>query len=205
MKPHKQSTRAEDRALMNQIAQGDETAFGALCDRFTPLIYSTANKVLNHSEDAQDVTHDVLLSVWNKAASYQSAKGSLVTWLCTTARNRAIDRVRSFQRRSAMYDRYETKIEQEKPEYCETGRDELYRSDARRILQSAVVELNPEQREVIELAYFEGLTQKQIADRLKSPLGTIKARIRRGIQRLRGMMTEQLNGELEVLMVELST
>jgi RNA polymerase sigma-70 factor, ECF subfamily len=142
--------------------------------------------------------------VWKKADTYQPTKGTLVTWICTTARNRSIDRVRSFQRRSAMHDRFETRNEQEKPEARTSGRDELYRSDARTILENAVVELSPEQREVIELAYFEGLTQRQIAERLDSPLGTVKARIRRGLQRLRSMMQDRLSGEAEVLMTGLS-
>ena len=86
-----------------------------------------------------------------------------------------------------------------------TSREELYLSDARQILQGAVVELSPEQREVIELAYFEGLTQKQISDQLESPLGTVKARIRRGLQRLRCSIRDDLPGELEGLMVGVSS
>ncbi len=196
--------REEEFQLMQRIAVGDHGAFDEFCERYSPLIFSTAYKVLNHAQDAEDVAHDVLLSVWKKADSYQPAKGTLVTWICTTSRNRAIDRVRSFQRRAAMHDRFETRLEREKPEARTTGRDDLYRSDARSILENAVVELSPEQREVIELAYFEGLTQRQIADRLHSPLGTVKARIRRGLQRLRGMMKDRLDGEAESLMVDLS-
>jgi len=99
-----------------------------------------------------------------------------------------------------MHDRFEVRLEGELPDARSSGRDEVYLSDARQILESAVVELSPEQREVIELAYFEGLTQRQIADRLNSPLGTVKARIRRGLQRLQGMIREKLSGEAEALM-----
>lgn len=196
--------RQEEFELMQRIASGDHEAFDQFCDRYSTLIFSTAYKVLNHAQDAEDVAHDVLLSVWNKAGTYQPTKGTLVTWICTTARNRSIDRVRSFQRRAAMHDRFETRLKGEKKEARTSGRDELYRSDARSILEDAVVDLSPEQREVIELAYFEGLTQRQIADRLQSPLGTVKARIRRGLQRLRGMMKDRLDGEAEVLMTGLS-
>ncbi|MBL9154481.1 MAG: sigma-70 family RNA polymerase sigma factor [Verrucomicrobiales bacterium] len=194
------SSREEDHQLMQRIASGDHDAFDAFCDRYSPLIFSTAYKVLNHAQDAEDVAHDVLLSVWQKADSYEPTKGTLVTWICTTTRNRSIDRVRSVQRRSAMHDRYESRQEIELPEAQASGRDEVFLSDARQILESAVVELSPEQREVIEMAYFEGLTQRQIADRLNSPLGTVKARIRRGLQRLQGMIRERLSGEAEVLM-----
>jgi len=86
-------------------------------------------------------------------------------------------------------------LPEEAPEAVETGREALYRSDARHILQSAVVALSPEQREVIEMAYFEGLTQKQIAQRIDSPLGTVKARIRRGVERLRVSLCDRLDGE----------
>lgn len=185
---------------MRRIAGSDEEAFADFCERYLSLIYSTAYKVLKHVEDAEEVTHDVLLTIWNRADGYDASKGSLVTWICTTARNRAIDRVRSYQRRSAMHERYETALEEELPEPRQGGREDLYRSEARRILKSVVVELSAEQREVIELAYFEGLTQKQIADRLHSPLGTVKARIRRGVQCLRGMMDGSLARELKALM-----
>ena len=202
---NRKTTRAEDQALMQRIANKDAEAFDELCTRYRPLIYSTAMKVLNHVDDAQDVTNDVLISIWQKAGSYQSAKGSLVTWICTTTRNRSIDRVRSFQRRAALYDRYEDSLRKDEPQMTRSSRDDLYRSDARNILQTAVVDLSPEQREVIELAYFEGLTQKQISDRLESPLGTVKARIRRGLQRLRGSMKDQLKDELEGLIVGVSS
>lgn len=197
--------REKESQLMQRIASGDHGAFDEFCDQYAPLIFSTVYKVLNHAQDAEDVAHDVLLSVWQKADSYQPAKGTLVTWICTTSRNRAIDRVRSFQRRAAMHDRFETRLKGEKPEARVSGRSELYRSDARSILENAVVELSPEQREVIELAYFEGLTQRQIADRLHSPLGTVKARIRRGLQRLRSMMKNRLDDEAEVLMSGLTS
>ena len=142
----------------------------------------------------------MLTTIWKKAASYHPKKGSLVTWICTTARNRSIDRVRSVQRRSALYDRFEEKLEGDLPEARTSGREALYRSDARQVLQSAVVALSPEQREVIELAYFEGLTQKQIADRIYSPLGTVKARIRRGVERLRVSINDSLDGEGQLLL-----
>lgn len=200
------TTRKEDQDLMRRIAEKDQEAFSEFTERYMPLIYSTAHKVLKHVEDAEDVTHDVLLTIWNRANGYDSAKGSLVTWICTTVRNRSIDRVRSFQRRAAMHDRYENSLGEELPERRQGGREELYRSDARRILQNAVVELSAEQREVIELAYFQGLTQTQIADRLESPLGTVKARIRRGVECLRSMVNqrESLDGELRGLMKGLS-
>lgn len=195
--PDDRSVEAE---LMNRIAARDQRAFGEFTERYSALVFSTAFKVLNHYEDSEDVANEVLATIWKKADTYHPKKGSLVTWICTTTRNRAIDRVRSVQRRSALYDRFEEKIEGEAPEHSTTGREALYRSDARNILQNAVVSLSPEQREVIELAYFEGLTQKQIAERIDSPLGTVKARIRRGVERLRHSINDRLHGEGELLL-----
>jgi RNA polymerase sigma-70 factor (ECF subfamily) len=199
-----ESNRSQDRQaeaeLMARVAARDEAAFAELSEKYSALIFSTAFKVLNHYEDTEDVMTEVLNTIWKKADTYHSKKGSLVTWICTTARNRAIDRVRSVQRRSALYDKFEEKVEGEAPEKRTTGREELYRADARRVLQSAVVSLSPEQREVIELAYFEGLTQKQIAERIDSPLGTVKARIRRGVERLRLSINDRLKGEGQLLL-----
>ncbi|MCG8599147.1 MAG: sigma-70 family RNA polymerase sigma factor [Verrucomicrobiales bacterium] len=200
----RKAQRKAEAELMERIAAKDEQAFAEFTQKYSALIYSTAFKVLNHYEDTEDIMNEVLTTVWKKADSFQSRKGSLVTWICTTARNRAIDRVRSVQRRGALYDRFEEKVKGEAPEKRATGREELYRSDARRILNNAVVKLSPEQREVIELAYFEGLTQKQIAERIDSPLGTVKARIRRGVDRLRGSINERLNGEGDLLLTSVS-
>jgi len=186
--------------LMERVAAKDQQAFAELSEKYSALIFSTAFKVLNHYEDTEDVMNEVLTTIWKKADTYHPKKGSLVTWICTTARNRAIDRVRSVQRRSALYDRFEEKLEGDAPEKRTTGREELYRSDARQVLQNAVVALSPEQREVIELAYFEGLTQKQIAERINCPLGTVKARIRRGVERLRLSINDRLRGEGQLLL-----
>lgn len=189
---------------MKRVAAGDHKAFSELSEKYSALIFSTAFKVLNHYEDTEDIMNEVLATVWKKADTYHPSKGSLVTWICTTARNRSIDRVRSVQRRSALYDRFEEKVQGDAPEVRTTGREALYLSDARQVLQSAVVALSPEQREVIELAYFEGLTQKQIADRIDSPLGTVKARIRRGVERLRVSINDRLKGEGELLLSSVS-
>ncbi|HQW30008.1 MAG: sigma-70 family RNA polymerase sigma factor [Verrucomicrobiales bacterium] len=190
--------------LMKRVAAGDHKAFTELSGKYSALIFSTAFKVLNHYEDTEDVMNEVLTTVWKKAGTYHPSKGSLVTWICTTARNRSIDRVRSVQRRSSLYDRFEEKVDGDAPEIRTTGREALYLSDARHVLQTAVVALSPEQREVIELAYFEGLTQKQIAERIDSPLGTVKARIRRGVERLRVSINDRLKGEGELLLDSVS-
>jgi RNA polymerase sigma-70 factor (ECF subfamily) len=199
-KTEKQIEREAEAKLMTRVVAKDQQAFAELSEKYSALIFSTAFKVLNHYEDTEDIMNEVLTTIWKKADTYRPKKGSLVTWICTTTRNRAIDRVRSVQRRSALYDRFEEKLVGESPEKRTSGREDLYRSDARKVLQNAVVSLSPEQREVIELAYFEGLTQKQIAEKIDSPLGTVKARIRRGVERLRHSLNDRLRGEGHLLL-----
>jgi len=184
--------RAADFRLMQRIASGDQEAFDIVSTRFHGLIYSTIYKVLNHVEDSEDVAQEVMLSLWKKAQTYEPTKGKLMTWIATMSRNRGIDRLRSHQRRFALREKLEEKTSAEQPEPRDTGRDQLYLSETRRMLQTAVVELSEEQREVIQLAYFEGLTQSQIATRINRPLGTVKARIRRGVQNLRGLVKTQM-------------
>lgn len=190
--------------LMQRITKGDAEAFEEFNRKYHVLIYTTIMKVLNHHEDTQDVMNEVLATMWKKAENYSPERGGLVTWICTTSRNRAIDRIRSVQRRNALYDRYEQKLEVDLPKQSGSGREDLYRSDARRILDSVVVKLSPEQREVIELAYFEGLSQRQIAERIDSPLGTVKARIRRGVQQLRSELSSKYDDEGLLLLSSLS-
>ena len=190
--------------LMQRIANGEEAAFDEFNKQYYTLVFTTIYKVLNHHEDSQDVTNEVLTTMWKKADSYHPNKGSLVTWICTTSRNRAIDRIRSVQRRASLYDRYEQRLETDLPEQRSSGREKVYLSDARHVLQSVVVTLSPEQREVIELAYFEGLTKRQIAERIDSPLGTVKARIRRGVEKLRYAFDDKYQGEGKTLLASLS-
>ena len=196
--------RTEELALMQRIASGDEAAFDEFNEKYYLLVYSTVFKVLNNREDAQEVSNDVLATMWKKAADYHSQKGSLVTWICTTARNRAIDRIRSHQRRSALYDRYQNHLEEDVLKKDVSVSRSVERSDAHQFLQSAVVTLSPEQKEVIELAYFEGMTQREIAEKLNHPLGTVKARIRRGVEQLRKGVGTELKDEAALLLTSFS-
>lgn len=175
-----------DAALMRSIASGDRLAFEELSKKYAGLIYSTVHKVLNHYEDTKDVSQDVLLSIWKKADTFHSTKGKLLTWIATMSRNRAIDRLRTLQRRGVLRDKLEARNATEGTDPSDPARESVYRSETRRILESAVMKLSAEQREVIELAYFSGLTQSQIAKKIERPIGTVKARIRRGVHNLRG-------------------
>jgi RNA polymerase sigma-70 factor (ECF subfamily) len=183
----------EEVSLMTGVAKGDKSSFRKLHARYAGLVFSTVYKVLNDQQDAEDVSQEVFSQMWQKAHLYDSAKGKPVTWTVTMARNRAIDRLRSKQRRSHLRDGLAENAKAfEDTATRRDASDEAYDRERAVTLRSAVLELSKEQREAIELAYFSGLTQNEIANRLGQPLGTVKARIRRGVIRLRGMVGSQL-------------
>jgi RNA polymerase sigma-70 factor (ECF subfamily) len=148
--------------------------------------------VLNDHHDTEDVMQEVLVQLWNKAHLYEPRKGKPLTWLTTMARNRAIDRIRSKQRRSRLNGDFEEESKGVQPEFDDSGHELLETKERDTILMRAVSKLNPDQREAIELAYFSGLTQAEVAERLHEPLGTVKARIRRGVNRLETLVKMKL-------------
>lgn len=180
-------------SLLKKIAGGDRQSFDEFTERYEGVIYATALKVLRHPEDARDVTQDVLVKIWDKAATYSRGKGRPLTWVATMTRNRAIDRMRTFQCQSRLQDRLEGEAKTEVPREQESAADDVCREEEGAMIRSAVMRLSREQREVIEMAYFAGLTQSEIADSIGAPLGTVKARIRRGVQRLRTLLSPKLS------------
>ncbi len=174
----------EEAAWINAIANGDRIAFRNLHQRYRAILFFTINKVLGNIEDSEDVMQEVFSKIWAKAHLFDLSRGKPLTWATTMARNRAIDRYRSKQRRSKLGDRYETHVDVIADRSTNITEQDIEQNETSRVLQSAVLELTPGQREAIDLAYFGGLTQNEVAERTGQPLGTIKARIRRGIERL---------------------
>jgi RNA polymerase sigma-70 factor (ECF subfamily) len=175
-----------DVELILRIGRGDRACFEEFYHRHAALIYSSAYKVLNNADDAQDVTQDVMFMVWEKSPMYEESRGKPLNWAVTMTRNKAIDRLRSVQRRL----RLKEDVERETAPLLRAGiegrpSEAMDAGEKQRIVRGAVMKLNREQREVIEMAYFGGLTQLEISERLNTPLGTVKARIRRGMLRLR--------------------
>lgn len=168
------------------IANGDRECFHNLHERYAGLLYSTIYKVLNDHSDAEEVLQEVFFSLWRKAGQFHQSRGRPVTWLNSMARNRAIDRIRAKQRRAKLRDGFtvEQEVNPASPETI-SGIQAATRRDNCRAVRSAILELTPVQREAIEMAYFEGKTQKEIARQLGEPLGTVKARIRRGLAKLK--------------------
>lgn len=180
----------DDTPLMEGIAAGDRGAFERLHKKFSGLVFATAFRVLNDPHDAEEVAQEVFSGVWNKSRLFDPKRGKAQVWLSTMARNRAIDRLRSKQRRAQLRDDLQVEQTQESVRPDQGVVEEVRRSEESVVLRDALLRLKPEQREVIEMTYFKGLSQSQAAEALGAPLGTVKARIRRGISRLRTIVTD---------------
>ncbi len=181
---------------MQRLVYQDLAAFRTLYARYGDLVYSTALRIVRDAHLAQDMVQEIFLRLWRRPDSYVAGRGRFPTWLISVARNRAVDEIRSRNRRY----RYESASpEQQERELPSTNSvdpaltTEL--ADQRRLVLAALAGLPPEQRQVIELAYFGGFTQQEIAQRLSQPLGTVKTRIRLGMQKLRAALTPELRWE----------
>ncbi len=172
---------------MLQVAEGSRTAFATLYDRFSMPLYSIALKMLANEAEAQDLLQEVFLSVWNKAPTFQAERGSAFSWVVAQARNRAIDRIRSRRRRGELMEANAPEL-QPSGSAVRTSSENHEQNERGQQVRAALAQLSDEQREVLRLAYFEGLTQSEIAEKLEEPLGTIKARAHRGLARLRSAL-----------------
>jgi RNA polymerase sigma-70 factor, ECF subfamily len=186
----------DDEELMQRLVYRDLTAYRTLYGRYSNLVYSAALRIVRDAHIAEDMVQEVFLRLWRKPDSYTPARGKFSTWLTSVTRNRAVDGVRSRNRRY----RHETASpEEQEREIPGSELDDpaltAELADQRRLILSAMSQLPAEQRQTIELAYFGGLTQQEIAERLHQPLGTVKTRIRLGMQKLRTALTPALRWE----------
>jgi RNA polymerase sigma-70 factor (ECF subfamily) len=177
--------------LLGRIAAQDAAALGEFYDLHAGLLFSVAMRILEDTSEAEEVIQDAFLQIWQKAASFDNGLGSALSWAVGITRNRAIDRLRSRQRRHRMAEALQAEagatVEfQDPPAQGFLGEDEAA------LVRGAVDHLPAEQRQAIEMAFFRGLTHEQIAETLQQPLGTIKARIRRGMMKLRDCLQSHL-------------
>lgn len=181
-----------DSRLISRVAEGDKSALGELYDRFSRPLYATALRVVQDAAEAQDIVHDVFITLWEKASSFDSTKGSAFSWAVTLVRNRAIDRVRMRRRRAELLTASApSDLGYDEPHNGPAADDNASLGDEARTLRAAVATLPPDQKRALELAFFAGLTQQQIADQLSEPLGTVKARIRRALLKLRDLVARR--------------
>jgi RNA polymerase sigma-70 factor (ECF subfamily) len=169
--------------LIRQMAAGDREAFARFYDRYAPLVFPLIHRITRERADASDVLQEVFWEVWQGAAGYDPGRGSPEAWIVMRARTRAIDRIRALRRRRETFVAPLDDTLAAAPVHHDA--DVAERAEEGRAVRDALGRLPAPQREAIELAYYAGLTQTEIAERLKQPLGTVKTRIRLGLERLR--------------------
>ncbi len=173
---------ARDEELLLAVARGDQAAFERLHDRLAPLVYGIVRRVVRDPDQSEEVTQEVLVEVWRTATRFDPDRGAARSWVATMAHRRAVDRVRSEQASRA---RTETVgIREQVRDYDEVSEQVERRLEYQQV-RDALSALTDLQREVVELAYFQGYTYRQVAELLGTPLGTIKTRMRDGLIRLR--------------------
>jgi RNA polymerase sigma-70 factor (ECF subfamily) len=187
---HPEQARTSDEELLHAIARGDEQALASLYDRYRVILFSLVLRILHSRDDAEDVLQELFLQIWKRASDFDEARGRPFTWLVTLARSRAIDRLRSLNARERTVT--EAARVAGTDEWVDAV-DDAIRSEESEIVRRALAELPEEQRRALLLAYFEGLTQTEIAARLGSPLGTIKTRMRSGMIKLRELLHDKMD------------
>ena len=183
--PREKRSNADDAALIRRIAvDSDETALGALYDQWSRALYSLVLHLLQDPDEAEDVVEETFWQAWRKASSYEPSKGAVSTWLLTIGRRKALDRIRARKRRreDAVGN---TRAFADLPSSDPDPSQQMEGSEMREQVRGALRLLPHEQREVLELGYFSGLSQTEIAEATSQPLGTVKTRMRLAMQKLR--------------------
>lgn len=178
-----------DAELVRSVAKGDRAALAQLYDRFAPILLAVATRILGERREAEDLLHDVFLEVWRQAADYDAARGSVRAWIMIRLRSRALDR-----RKSAGVARSVPLDAAEHVDDREVGGEDPTFGPDRAAIRRALATLPEEQRTVLELGYFEGLSSSEIAARIEAPVGTVKSRVAAALAKLRAGMLEPIGG-----------
>jgi RNA polymerase sigma-70 factor, ECF subfamily len=189
-RPGSAGTDVDDEEDLRRLAAGDGDAAARLYDRHARAVYSLALRIVNDEGDAEDVVQEVFAQAWRQAARYDASRGVVGAWLLMMARSRAIDKLRSARARPDSRAVDDPRVIDEMPAVLRDAPSRIIDAENARLAQRALAELPLLQRLVIELAYYEGLTQREIADRLEQPLGTVKSRLRLGLLKLRDALAE---------------
>ena len=173
-----------DSELIAGVIRRERRAFDLFYDRYAQIIFNLCVRILKDEAESQDVLQEIFLQIWREAERFDASRASVKTWLFTIARSRSLDRYRS---RKTAKSRIEEQEEDQLQRIADKG-DLQNASVTQQYVTSALNRLTPEQRVVLELSYYEGLTQEEIAERLQEPLGTIKSRIRASLIKLRNLL-----------------
>ncbi len=173
--------------LMAAVSDGDQQAFARLYDATSRNVFGIVLRVLRDHAQAEEITQEVYVEAWRLAKRFDSTQGSVSAWLNTMAHRRAVDRVRSAERRTQREHRH---FELQADVVAADPSDQVVANDEGRRVRNALAQLSEGQRTAVELAYFQGKTQREVAEHLQVPLGTVKTRIRDAMQRLRQQLGE---------------
>lgn len=189
MSPERELSDAREVALLRAVAGGDQKAFAQLYDAYSSILFGLLLRILHSRPEAEDVLQEVFLQVWQQASNYKAERGRPFTWLVTLARSRAIDRLRLNESRERTANVVATSVDA--TDEAADAVEETFRSEQSDIVRRALEAIPEDQRRTLLLAYFGGLTQTEIADELREPLGTIKTRMRSGMRKLRELLSEK--------------
>ena len=179
---------SSDLDLVRRMASGDESAVAALYDRYGTVLYAVAYRIVGQKADAEEVVMEAFAQVWRDASRFEASRGSVAAWLTMISRSRALDHVRSRDRRERLNTSAAREDQTQAPAMGSWGTDPGYQveqTERQKRVAEAMASLSPVQRQAIELAYYDGLSQSEIAERLNEPLGTVKTRVRLGMMKLR--------------------
>jgi RNA polymerase sigma-70 factor (ECF subfamily) len=190
-----EAAQISDVDLLHAVARGDEAALARLYDDYRVILFGLLVRILNSREEAEDILQDVFIQVWRRAKDFDENRGKPFTWLVTLTRSRAIDRLRQLGARQ----RLATSAAQDQPEEASDALTDTIKSGQKEVVQRALAELPEDQKQTLVLAYYEGLTQSEIAAKLGAPLGTVKTRMRSGLAKLRARLGSQRGAQLENL------
>jgi RNA polymerase sigma-70 factor (ECF subfamily) len=180
-----------DEQLISAICQGEESAIETLYERYHRYVYTLAYRILRDPVASEDIVQDAFLSIWRKASSYLAQNGSVQSWIQAIVRNRAIDKIRASAHRDFQWTPLQVDNEQEPPSEQPDVWEQAWQSEQHRIIREVMDHIPGEQRMVIELAYFGGLTHAEISEQCQIPLGTVKGRMRLGLQKMKALLAER--------------
>ncbi|HEV8150809.1 MAG TPA: sigma-70 family RNA polymerase sigma factor [Gemmatimonadales bacterium] len=184
------SVTESDRGLLDRVAQGDEAALERLYDRYAAVLYALAYRIAGERSDAEEIVLDSFTQAWRDATRFRSERGSVAAWLTMICRSRALDLVRARARRARVASSAAAAEPGAPPAMGSAvgGERDIERLERRKVVAEALRGLSPPQRQAIELAYYDGLSHSEIAERLGEPLGTVKTRVRLAMEKLREML-----------------
>ncbi|HWP83317.1 MAG TPA: sigma-70 family RNA polymerase sigma factor [Bacteroidota bacterium] len=185
----------DDLTLLKRIERKDQQALSELYDRYASLLYTLSRRILPSPEEAEDVVQEVFLLVWKKSSTYVESRGTVYSWIITMCRNKAIDTLRSkrFKKQQQEIDIEEAK-EILSDDHRLNPQEQAVVADYQRIVQTALKRLSRDQIRILELSYFKGYSQSEIARILKMPLGTVKTKMRQGVLKLRQLVRGEQKG-----------